>query len=81
MWGRQMRLSACCWGLDPNETAGGLLALAPEQDLICMCPPLPSPSDDYNGGYENLALFTNYDTGEVDYESAYCYANVDGDVR
>jgi len=32
-------------------------------------------ADDYYGGYENLALFTNYDTGEVDMESAFNYAN------
>lgn len=37
--------------------------------------------DDYYGGYETLAIFTNYDTDEVDYDSAYSYANFDGDFR
>lgn len=36
-------------------------------------------ADDYYGGYENLSMFTNYETGEVDYESAYNFANDCGD--
>ncbi len=43
--------------------------------LCLMC----VPADDYYGGYENLALFTNWETGDVDFESAYNYANFDGD--
>lgn len=38
-------------------------------------PPFPLPTDDYYGGYENLAMFTDMETGEVDFESAYNFTN------
>jgi hypothetical protein len=40
----------------------------------CSCADVCS-ADDYYGGYETLAMFTNYDTDEVDFESAYNFAN------